>query len=406
MPFFLKSTINLKSALLPIVISIFFILLFMGLHQISYSILFIIIIGLRYSFEQKLLFFTYNKSLLLILIFFLIHIISILYSSNKGIAFFDIEVKLSIFLFPILFLFTNRYFTKIYIITLKLFFFISSFFSTLLLLIALVNIINGGTIHDITYSNFSILLHPSYFAIYNVFAIIIGTSLTKQTNKQNKLLYNISQVLIITSIFFSNSKSGILSLLIISLYISIKYLYNKSKVVTILSIIFILIISIYTVNTNSRLKTMLNVTSNYKEIINNPNTYKESTGLRILSWNAAINLIKQNPIVGVGNGDIKPELFKEYEHLGYNKNIEIKMNVHNQFLETWLGQGIIGLIIMMLMFIIPFLSAIKEKDYVLQSFLILIFINFLFESILNTQAGTIFFGFFYSLLVTKENIIS
>ena len=65
-------------------------------------------------------------------------------------------------------------------------------------------------------------------------------------------------------------------------------------------------------------------------------------------------------------------------------------------------QGIIGLFILLLMFIIPFIDAIKQKNIVLQTFLILMFLNFLFESMLNTQAGTIFFGFFYSILVIHK----
>jgi len=191
----------------------------------------------------------------------------------------------------------------------------------------------------------------------------------------------------------------------ISLFLIVKLFYKKSRIYTLLGVLIFLGISILISLNNQRIKTMFSVVKNYKETITSPNTYKESTGLRLLSWNAAINLIKGNYAFGVGTGDIKSELLKEYARLDYSKNLERQMNVHNQFLETLLGQGIAGIIMLIAVFLIPFLQALKRHDLLLQIFLLLMFINFLFESMLNTQAGAIFYGFYYSLLVLPGNII-
>ena len=395
-----------KNILYPLIISLLFIFLFIGVHQISYIIALFIIVSIVISIINNKLNYYYNKSLLLILLFFITHIIGIFYSTNKDIATFDIEIKLSLFIFPLLFLFISNLAQNKYNIILNIYFSAASFFSIFLISRLVYKLLIGISFNKLMYTNYSYFLHPSYYAMYSVFAIIIGISLIKNKNKLHKILLSLLILFNIISIFFSDSKSGIISLIIVLFFIFIKYVYNKSKSITILSLLLLIIAFIVTINTNSRMRTMFNVTTNYSKILNNPNDYKESTGLRILSWYATTQTIKKNPIVGVGTGDIKQELFIKYKELNFNKTLEIKMNVHNQFLETWLGQGIIGLFILLLMFIIPFIKAIKNKDLLLQGFLIIVFLNFLFESMLNTQAGTIFFAFFYSLLVSKNKSIS
>jgi len=394
---------NFKDIIFPIITGALFIFLFFGLHQISYVIAFFALISLFISIKNKRLNYRYNKSLFLILFFYIIHVVGVLYSTNKDIAAFDVEIKLSLFIFPLLMLFVADLIVKNYNNILRLFFIIISLFSLSLLVNAIINFINTKNINDVIYTNFSVLLHPSYFAMYLIFAMIVSFYAYKKVICKSIIIPIISIFINIMALLFSDSKSGYVGAILVFLYLLISLLYKKSKLYTVISVFILLILGVVLVKTNQRLQIMLNVTENYNKIINNPNTYKESTGLRILSWNATIDAIKENPIFGVGTGDIKPVLLKKYEDLNYQKNIEIKMNVHNQFLETWLGQGVVGFILLLLVFIIPFIEAIKRKNIILQAFLLLVFINFLFESMLNTQAGTIFFGFFYSFLVVVNN---
>ena len=398
-----------KNIILSISIAAFFILLFLGLHQVSISIAFLIIVSLVISFKNKTLKFNLNKSLLLLILFYLIHVIGVFYTKNKSASNFDLEVKLSLILFPLLFLFNKELFIKNYKLILNIFFYTSSFFAILLILRSLYIFSISFDSSKIFYTNFSIFLHPSYYSMYNVLAIIIGIKLFNIENKRTKILYAFLISFNIISVFFSQSKSGIISLVLIISYLLITYLNSISKRALYLSILSIIILGVLLINYNSRIKKMVKIISTYQKVLDKPNddNYIESTGYRILSWNAALKVIKNNPIIGVGTGDIKDELFKEYKELNYLKNLNENMNVHNQVLETWLGQGFIGFSILLLLFIIAFINSRKRNNYLLQSYLIMLFLNLLFESILNTQAGTIFFGFFYPFLVLNEdNIIS
>ncbi len=373
--------------------------LFIGGHTLDYLLVLLLIGFVVVTATNKDFRFKSNMSLFVIIAFYLIHIVASFYSENTDIALFDLEVKASLLVFPLLFLFISKTINKFKYAIIKAFIVISASISFFLLSKAFYNFIITKEISNIIYSNFSVLLHPSYYAMYLIFAIILSVYAYSKAICKNNIIPIISILINLAALLLSDSKSGFFSAFIVFIYLLVSFLYKKSKSYTILSIVILLIFGGVLIKTNQRLQIMFNVTESYQKTISNPNTYKESTGLRILSWNATIDAIKENPIFGVGTGDIKPKLFKKYEELNYQKNIEIKMNVHNQFLETWLGQGIIGFVLLLLVFVIPFIDAIKRKNIILQTFLLLMFINFLFESMLNTQAGTIFFGFFYSFIV-------
>jgi len=373
--------------------------LFIGGHTLDYQLVLLLIGFVIVTVRNKDFQFKSSKLIFLIIAFYLMHVVASLYSKNKDIALFDLEVKASLIVFPLVFLFISKTLIKNKDVIFKLFIIISAIISLFLISNALYNFIILKEISAIIYSNFSILLHPSYYAMYLVFAIIVSAYGYSKFICKKQIIPIIAILINLIALLLSDSKSGFVSGFFVFIYLLVSYLYKRSKPYTVLSILGLLILGFVLINTNQRLQIMFNVTESYQETISNPNTYKESTGLRILSWNATVETIKENPIFGVGTGDIKPELLKKYEKLNYQKNIDIKMNVHNQFLETWLGQGVFGFVLLLLVFIIPFIDAIKRKNIILQTFLVLMFINFLFESMLNTQAGTIFFGFFYSFLV-------
>lgn len=92
------------------------------------------------------------------------------------------------------------------------------------------------------------------------------------------------------------------------------------------------------------------------------------------------------------------------ENLATYVNINIAINsdcnAHNQFSDTIIAVGVIGLLLMLSFFIYPIFLWIKNKnfDIVFFSLLLIIAFNSLFESIFERQMGIMFFVFFYFLL--------
>lgn len=77
-----------------------------------------------------------------------------------------------------------------------------------------------------------------------------------------------------------------------------------------------------------------------------------------------------------------------------------ELNTHNQFTDTIISVGILGLLLMLGYFIIPLVLGIVNKrfDIVYFAFLLIIGFNALFESLFEAQKGIIFFCFFNVLL--------
>lgn len=95
-------------------------------------------------------------------------------------------------------------------------------------------------------------------------------------------------------------------------------------------------------------------------------------------------------------------LNKEYhnEYRMIQNCIKNNLNAHNQFSDTIIAVGVIGLILLLSFFIYPIFLWIKNKnfDIVFFSLLLIIAFNSLFESVLERQMGIMFFVFFYFLL--------
>ena len=149
-----------------------------------------------------------------------------------------------------------------------------------------------------------------------------------------------------------------------------------------------------------RLKVAFTVTSSSETI---DLTAVESTAVRILIWKQSIEIIKNNLIFGTTPGDANDALLQAYQKNGLTGAIQKRLNAHNQFLQTFIGTGIIGFIILLITTVGSMLYGFFRKNYLLVLFSILIIFNFLVESMLQAQAGFMFFTFFICIL-TQYNV--
>jgi O-antigen ligase len=130
------------------------------------------------------------------------------------------------------------------------------------------------------------------------------------------------------------------------------------------------------------------------------------TTLRLQIFYASEEIIKENFWLGVSPGDTKDELMIKYEKYGFRHAIERNYEAHNQFVQTFIGLGIFGLIILLLIFILPFVYAIRNMDFILFCFIIMVFLLCMFESMLQKQAGVMFIVFGILFLSVRDRIIS
>jgi O-antigen ligase len=124
---------------------------------------------------------------------------------------------------------------------------------------------------------------------------------------------------------------------------------------------------------------------------------------RVMIWETSLDIIKEHFFWGTGTGDVKDVLISKYKEKNITNAINKKLNAHNQFLQTFIATGFIGFVILILCLLLPALKTFRERDILYFLFIIIIGFNFMFESMLEVQAGVVFYGFFNSMLFFKSS---
>ncbi|MBW8049885.1 MAG: O-antigen ligase family protein [Cytophagales bacterium] len=117
---------------------------------------------------------------------------------------------------------------------------------------------------------------------------------------------------------------------------------------------------------------------------------------RIVSWKNTWQLIKQNPVLGVGTGDYIYELSKIYEKDQY----DLPVNSHSQYLYIWASIGIWGLIVFILV-IFYWLYSLRNAQIIFiygLSFLSFYLTTMLFDASLIKQIDSMTFSLFMSFI--------
>lgn len=250
-------------------------------------------------------------------------------------------------------------------------------------------------------SEFAIFQHPSYLSMFLLFSIFIAfeSMLDKSLKMLNKVSWLLIGIILLLSIYLLSSRAEILAAVItIPLYFLFKFRNSPKKRIIILVAIVCIFILIPVLVSNPRFKYYMK-TGNDTEL-----TTKMLNESRLSIWKVSFNIIRENPIFGVGTGDIQDELNREYRLSGSTDlKTDNNLNAHNQFLEIILENGLIGLLLFISILFVMFSIAWSEQNILYLMFLFIVVFSFLFETMLNRLAGVSFFSLFSFLLLHIES---
>lgn len=245
----------------------------------------------------------------------------------------------------------------------------------------------------------SLFEHPVYFSIKAIFAIVLIIEFRDRLKISNPVQLILISLLIVF-VFLLSSRVGYIILTIILIYY-ISKLFSRLKVKwIIIPVIPVLIFCAYKISVlNPRIREKSDLLLNN---IRNSGGDLKKIDPRFLSWFTASELIAKNPVIGLGP-DVRDILASEYEKNGYLNEARLRLNAHNQFLETQLSYGIPGILILFWMLLALLFNRKKfsNPDLVVP-FLIIVSVCMLFESILVRQWGIMFFVLFYCILSMPE----
>ena len=343
-------------------------------------------------YKNKLTFFT--------LLFFIIHVIALLYTENLDSGKFDVESKLSFLIFPIILSNVHRYYTN-NILKYILYSFVSG--NLIASLICLSKAFYKWHYFDVpfqyfTYVDLSYFMHPTYFSMYICFSIVSIVYLLKysQPKKLSKIFLVFTAFIFTLMIYLLSSKAGILVFIFLIFLMIISVIKKVRLRIIIIGSSAILMLVLFSFNNRfDRLIETVKYT-----VLSDENDFEnlESTGQRIYVWKSATELIKENWLIGVSAGDLKYKLSETHYSEKFDSTKSKLLNAHNQYLETFLSVGIFGICLLLLWLIYPFFFINNEYRLLIIGLFIIIAINFIFESILNRQEGITFIGYFWLLL--------
>jgi O-antigen ligase len=327
-------------------------------------------------------------------------------------GYFELEEKLSFLVFPLIMLPIYAYrFEKKH---LRTFFFTyliavlsASFFclgqSTL-------NYLQTSDIQQFFYLNFSVIEHPTYFSMYVITAMIlvIGVLIRQWTKLllwKKILLFSLIPFFLLV-VVLTNSRSAIIVAGIILMGSAFYPALRRRKFILSTLLFLLLFVSVFLAK-----KMMPHVFDRFYGIVevlkaDKMEDIKEWNGttLRVQIYYSSFEVIKENFWIGVSPGDARDVLIQNYKKHGFRHAVERNYDAHNQFLQSFIGLGIAGFLIVFMIIGIPLFYAIRERDYILFFFTLMLFFLFLFESMLQKQAGVMFIVFGLIFLSSRERI--
>lgn len=343
--------------------------------------------------------------------FFIMHLIGALYSENTHEAGFAIEKKLSLMAFPIIFFYTPKLHQNQFKQVLKSFVISCVITCCVALSIALVKFYHTHDSELFYYHSLStnVGMHAGYLAMYLCFALSILMYIyfakdIKQTLAQMAISVFAVIVLCTTIIFLASRMQILLMMGLWLMFFVYRFQLQKSPIKLIVAafVIVTVLFSVILLSPKNR--------ERFKEAINYKGEYALSKKwgekqMRFLMWSSAIDLIKEKPLIGYGTGDVQDELEKhyiahDYVSLTYWKNT--RFNAHNQFLETSLAIGLLGLCVFITGIVFALNRAVKTKNRIYIAFMIVFLCSCLTESMLERQNGIVFFAFFNSFLIMNS----
>jgi len=251
-------------------------------------------------------------------------------------------------------------------------------------------------IGEFFYQDHSFFHHPSYASMFYTFALstMIYYLINNGVKMYEKIIYILFIPLFIVEIFLLSSKTALLILFFVALLFIFYVIIHKHN--RLLNVFYTLIIFMIAFSVYKFLPEKYNRFSHKFNDIHSIDDLKED--VRFYIWTGAWEAAKENIPFGVGTGDAKDMLKNKYKDKSLKYFYNREYNAHNQYLQILLTLGIPGMVVFVSALLYAFFISNKKRYFLYVVFLIIFGLNILTESMLERQAGVVFYAVFNALL--------
>jgi O-antigen ligase len=241
-------------------------------------------------------------------------------------------------------------------------------------------------------------MHATFFSMQIAVALVfIISTLLKEGKVTGRIVYAFVAFILLAGIIQLSSKSVIAALFFtISIALPIFSLQGARCIrfiavaVSGTAIIFIMLCSVRAFRDR--------FVTEFREDFSTART-NQRVESRILRWQLAAGLIKQQPWIGHGAGSEIPLLQDQYFAKKYYTSYLHRLNAHNEYMSLLIKSGAWGLAAYIVTLVYGFQIALRKKDVVFFGFMMLLAIVSLSENIMDADKGVMFYSFFYPFFV-------
>ncbi len=352
-----------------------------------------------------------NKLMLAFIVLYLAYVIGYLFTNNPPVGLKYLEYKLSFVLIPLLFFIRPKEGITLFSVTVGLI--------GAILLTTAISLVEGiQCYNEIDYflecftSSYLTNEHPTYFAVFLTLSMALSWYGWKNgfrffTTYLVVLFNLIAMMMLVLGLSLSGISFALLVIGIMVLIIINKRFGKWAALSTFLAAPLVLIFLFFSVpSLKSDISSSL---SSFTKFAEDPDKFLEFDGthngddVRLIMWTVTAKEIADHPM-GVGTGNVDYHLsdrlrrYHQTDMARQDDRGQILYNPHNQYLQTGLEIGIIGMII--LLFIVGFgiVKGCRTKNWLLLLLASCLAYNCLFESMLQRQSGIVFFTFWLVIL--------
>lgn len=346
-------------------------------------------------------------AMLLFISVYLIHIPGLILTEHTDQGNFELEKKLSLLIFPMVFFFTPRLSPKAR--GLVMWGFVVGCLVSFLFCFgyALLRFDKSGDSSVFFYHSFSevIGMHAAYLSMY--YCLSIGwllfqyQSVLMKGNSGKRMGIMLLLIILSVGVVLLAARAQILILFLTSVAWVFSIVYPKwgwmraSSLGIATAVIFMSVVLLFPVNRER-----------FKQAINYNNEYSISgrwgeQQIRVLIWSCAFECIGKHPWLGTGTGDGEFEMqqcYQEHQYGSLTYFPNTTFNAHNQFLEMAIQLGWLGVLVFLLSILYSAWHALRHGNITYALFLFIFVLSCMTESQLETQSGIVFFAMFNSIL--------
>lgn len=346
---------------------------------------------------------TMRVTLWTVAVFWLCYVASMLYSQNVDRALTVVSRKAVMLIVPLCILLSDTSYLRRDHLRVMLY--------------GLLVVIGGMFFYNLCTNTFEERNH-TYVALYILPTVgFIYSELTQHREVMplwQKLMLYAAAVMTIVFIIYIDSRAGILCLygveVLCALHLAQKSGWRKGVLLALLSVGLTFTAEKTLPNHNSRLP--IASLASTQAVETNDGTVADTVTTTELAYGkyndarmainvTAVKTVAGSPVFGYGVGDYDTVLTERYGIEGYPSLMEQQLNAHNQYTETTLAIGIVGLAAMLWWLVMPLCVAWRRKAGFWPVLVLTFIVMFclLFESMLERQMGMQFISLLYALMV-------